>query len=46
MQVPVYVRGANMIPLDVEHTRAARPEGVRALLAQALRANMNMLRVW
>lgn len=50
--VPLFARGANLIPLAVLPTRAeAGPAaggggGVQRLLRAALAANMNMVRVW
>jgi beta-mannosidase len=41
----VFVRGANMIPLDSFHSRVT-PADREYLLATAAQANMNMLRVW
>ncbi|KAK2075570.1 hypothetical protein QBZ16_001678 [Prototheca wickerhamii] len=43
--VPVYARGANVIPSDVLESRV-RPSDLAALVRDARRANMNMLRVW
>lgn len=43
--VPLYVRGANVIPFDVLPTRASRANLTR-LLTAAKRANMNMIRIW
>jgi beta-mannosidase len=42
---PTHAQGANLIPLDVLHTRAT-PAAVHQLLRQALLAHMNMIRVW
>lgn len=39
----VYIRGANLIPLDVLHVRGGASASVEALLRQAARANMNMV---
>jgi beta-mannosidase len=43
--IPVFAKGANLIPLDSFPTRVTR-ERQRALLLSARRANMNMLRLW
>jgi beta-mannosidase len=43
--VPVYARGANLIPLHVLHERVT-PAAVRTLVLQAAAAHMNMIRVW
>ncbi|HEV6967043.1 MAG TPA: glycoside hydrolase family 2 protein [Roseateles sp.] len=43
--IPVFAKGANMIPLDSFPSRVTR-ERQRALLLSARRANMNMLRLW
>ena len=43
--IPVFAKGANMIPLDSFPNRVTR-ERQRALLLSARRANMNMLRLW
>ncbi|KXZ48197.1 hypothetical protein GPECTOR_29g104 [Gonium pectorale] len=45
---PVFARGANLIPLAVLHTDpwVAGPQGLARLLAAALGAGMNMLRIW
>lgn len=43
--VPLYVRGANVIPFDVLPTRASRANLTR-LLQAAKRANMNTIRIW
>ena len=41
---PVHARGANVVPPDFHHTQD--PEGWTNLVAQAMDANMNMVRVW
>lgn len=43
--VPLYVRGANVIPFHVLPTRASRANLTR-LLTAAKRANMNTIRIW
>ena len=43
--IPIFAKGANMIPLDSFPNRVTR-ERQRALLLSARRANMNMLRLW
>lgn len=43
--VPTFSRGANWIPADTL-TGSVTPERLRALVAQAARGNMTMLRVW
>ena len=43
--VPFFSKGANWIPADAFYDKAS-PERVRDLLASAVEANMNMLRVW
>jgi len=43
--VPIYAQGANLIPLHILHTRPT-PANVTRLLAAALRAHMNMVRIW
>ncbi len=42
---PVYMKGANYIPMDSFVTRPSRADYVR-LLSRVKEANMNMLRVW
>ena len=37
--------GANAVPVDIFHSRAT-PTALRAMVATAVAANMNMLRVW
>lgn len=37
--------GANVIPLDIFHSQST-PARLRGLVADAVAANMNMLRVW
>ncbi len=43
--VPTFSRGANWIPSDT-FTGSVAPERLRALVAQAVRGNMTMLRIW
>lgn len=43
--VPLYVQGANLVPLNILPTRVSADD-LNTLLHSALRANMNMLRVW
>jgi hypothetical protein len=43
--VPVFAKGANLIPLHVLST-AVSEGSVRALLQSAVDANMNMIRIW
>ncbi|MEP6503042.1 MAG: glycoside hydrolase family 2 protein, partial [Betaproteobacteria bacterium] len=43
--IPIFAKGANMIPLDSFPNRVTR-ERQHALLLSARRANMNMLRLW
>jgi beta-mannosidase len=43
--VPLYMKGANWVPLDSFHGRASR-ERYEYLVASAAEARMNMLRVW
>ncbi len=43
--IPVFAKGANMIPLDSFPNRVTR-ERQHALLLSARQANMNMLRLW
>ena len=43
--IPVFAKGANMIPLDSFPSRVTRARQ-RAMLESARRANMNMLRLW
>lgn len=43
--VPVFARGANVVPIDLLETRVTEKR-VRRLVAAARAANMNMLRVW
>ena len=43
--IPVFAKGANMIPVDSFPNRVTR-ERQRDLLLSARRANMNMLRLW
>jgi beta-mannosidase len=43
--VPIFAKGANLIPLDSFPSRVT-PARMRALLDDARAANMNMLRVW
>jgi len=43
--VPIFAKGANWVPPDALPDRATT-EIKRGLLAQCLRANMNMLRIW
>ncbi|MCE4553917.1 beta-mannosidase [Roseateles cellulosilyticus] len=43
--IPVFAKGANMIPLDSFPSRVTRARQ-RAMLETARRANMNMLRLW
>ena len=43
--VPVFMKGANLIPFDSLPDRVTT-ERIRAVLAAARQANMNMLRVW
>ena len=42
----IWCKGANWIPDDVFLTRANQSDRLRARLAQAREANMNMMRVW
>ncbi len=42
---PIYMRGANMIPLDVFSTRVTKSDR-KFLIDTAIDSNMNMLRVW
>jgi len=43
--VPVFMKGANVVPLDIFPARVT-PARQRRLLADAVAANMNMVRVW
>jgi hypothetical protein len=43
--VPLFAKGANLIPLHVLST-AVGPADVRALLQAAVDSNMNMVRIW
>ena len=43
--VPIFVQGANLIPLDILPTRVTAGR-IRQLLRTAVRSNMNMIRVW
>ncbi len=43
--VPIFVQGANLIPLDILPTRVTAGR-IRRLLKTAVRSNMNMIRVW
>jgi beta-mannosidase len=43
--VSIFMKGANMIPLDVFHPRAS-DSAMDRLLTSALAANMNTIRVW
>ena len=43
--VPVFAKGANLIPLDILSTRVMQ-ERLRGVLEAALDANMNMIRIW
>ena len=43
--VPLYLQGANLIPLDIMPTRVTA-RNVSALLEAALAAHMNMIRIW
>jgi beta-mannosidase len=43
--VPVFAKGSNMIPLDIFASKTT-PADLRAMVADAVAANMNMLRVW
>lgn len=43
--VPVFAKGANLIPFDMFPNRV-KPEQMRAILQSAKDANMNMLRLW
>jgi len=43
--VPVFMKGADYIPLDMFLTRPGEKE-YKSIIDQALAANMNMLRVW
>ncbi|MES2037388.1 MAG: glycoside hydrolase family 2 protein [Pseudomonadota bacterium] len=43
--VPVFAKGANLIPFDMFPNRV-KPEQMRAILQSARDANMNMLRLW
>ncbi|KAK9829297.1 hypothetical protein WJX72_005014 [[Myrmecia] bisecta] len=43
--VPVFAKGANVIPLDIFASETT-PERLHWLVADAAAANMNMLRVW
>lgn len=43
--IPVFAKGANYIPNDIFLTEV-KPAGYRRILQSAVRANMNMLRVW
>ncbi|KAK9835150.1 hypothetical protein WJX81_001501 [Elliptochloris bilobata] len=43
--VPIFAKGANSVPVDIFHSRAT-PTALRAMVATAVAANMNMLRVW
>lgn len=43
--LPIYAKGANVIPTDILESRAT-PARLRHLVAAAKAANMNMLRVW
>ena len=43
--VPVFMKGANLTPLDPFHYRVT-PANVSALLQSAVDANFNMVRVW
>jgi hypothetical protein len=43
--LPVYAKGANLIPLDILSTRVTS-ERLHGVLRAALDANMNMIRIW
>jgi beta-mannosidase len=43
--IPVYIKGANWVPADSFPPRVSEQQ-YRELLMSAIRANMNMLRVW
>lgn len=43
--IPIFAKGANLIPLDSFPTRVTEAQ-MQPLLASAREANMNMLRVW
>jgi hypothetical protein len=43
--VPLFAKGANLIPLHVLSTAVTEGD-VRALLQSAVDANMNMIRIW
>lgn len=43
--IPIWARGANVIPMDILETRVDAKR-VERLVTDAQRANMNMLRVW
>lgn len=41
----LYIKGANVVPLDVLETRVT-PAALRQLVLDAKEANMNSMRVW
>lgn len=43
--LPIFMKGANIIPFDMFSTRV-KPETMAGLLADAREANMNMVRIW
>ncbi|KAF6205460.1 hypothetical protein GE061_019633 [Apolygus lucorum] len=45
-KVPVFVKGANWIPMDVLPERGYNEDRLTYLLGSALESNMNSLRVW
>ncbi|BES93568.1 beta-mannosidase [Nesidiocoris tenuis] len=45
-KVPVFVKGANWIPMDVLPERGSCPDRLAHLLDSAVEANFNSLRVW
>ncbi|KAK9813583.1 hypothetical protein WJX73_008656 [Symbiochloris irregularis] len=44
--VPIYAKGANVIPMDIFHSRRSQRPFLAGMIADARAANMNMLRLW
>lgn len=45
-EVPVYMKGANMVPIDYYPDRLNNEEYLHWLFHSALEANYNVLRIW
>ncbi|XP_050296169.1 beta-mannosidase-like isoform X1 [Anthonomus grandis grandis] len=43
---PIFIKGANLVPINILPELIKNPEAIRNLLQSAKDANMNMLRVW